>query len=148
MTRWARAGVRATPAEAEQRRRHLARRRAEHRAMLDEARHGWALGRVRPWYITMALDLRGLDGPEVDEACGVQEPGVDLWEQGELYPTFEQLCALAELTDMLPKWFVMDHRPGLADGSTARFHIRNYEPPPPPVLTFSAAALRAAGIVQ
>lgn len=37
-------------------------------------------------------------GEWVDVACGVQEPAVDRWEAGLLYPTWEQLCKLAVLT--------------------------------------------------
>jgi hypothetical protein len=42
-----------------------------------------------------------LEGPEVDIACGAKEPDVDRWEEGELYPTWEQLVLLAELTGHL-----------------------------------------------
>src|SRR5687767_4113086 len=33
-----------------------------------------------PARITMALDMRGLDGADVDTQCGAAEPDVDLWE--------------------------------------------------------------------
>lgn len=55
----------------------------------------WRAGRVIPHRITMALDLHGHHGPQVDAACGVEEPAVDMWEAGTLYPTWEQLQALA-----------------------------------------------------
>lgn len=58
-----------------------------------------------PWRITTALDLRGLDGPEVDQACGVEEPAVDQWEAEELVPTREQVQALARLTDFPVEFF-------------------------------------------
>lgn len=64
-----------------------------------------ATGRVVPARITMALDIRGLDGPEVDEACGTAEPYVDLWECGLEVPTAEQVRLLAELTDFPVVWF-------------------------------------------
>lgn len=48
-----------------------------------------------PARISAALELRGLDGPQVDEACGVVEPAVDQWESGELIPTTAQVAALA-----------------------------------------------------
>ena len=48
--------------------------------------------------ITTALDYRGLYGPEVDEALGVDEPTVDEWESGELLPTTEDIQCLATLT--------------------------------------------------
>jgi hypothetical protein len=51
-----------------------------------------------PGRITVALDARGLKGPDVDEACGVAEPVVDLWEAGVLLPSREQVQAVASLT--------------------------------------------------
>lgn len=69
------------------------------------ARADWAAGLIAPYLITTALDMCALHGPEVDEACGVQEPTVDLWESGLVYPTWEQLCALAELTGFAPAFF-------------------------------------------
>jgi hypothetical protein len=58
-------------------------------------------GRVdaHPSRITAALNARALYGPEVDTACGVLEPAVDEWEAGTRRPTWEQLVALAALTD-------------------------------------------------
>lgn len=58
-----------------------------------------------PERITMALDRRGLDGPEVDIALGGAEPMVDEWEAGTRVPTAEQVAALADLTGMLPGFF-------------------------------------------
>uniref|UniRef100_UPI003F4933FE helix-turn-helix domain-containing protein n=1 Tax=Streptosporangium sp. CA-235898 TaxID=3240073 RepID=UPI003F4933FE len=58
-----------------------------------------------PYRITTALDSRGLDGPEVDRACGVEEPAVDQWETGELIPTREQIALLAKLTDYPTSFF-------------------------------------------
>lgn len=58
--------------------------------------------------ITCALDLRGLYGPEVDEALGVSTPlneVVDAWEAGTLVPTHDEIRRLATLTGMLPSWF-------------------------------------------
>lgn len=51
-----------------------------------------------PGRITVALDAMGLDGPEVDAACGVAEPTVDLWEDGILLPEVWHVRRLAELT--------------------------------------------------
>ena len=103
MVLWLKPGVRATPDEESEYRRKLraraARNRAAEEAGMAEARRGWARGMVRPWYISLALDARALEGPEVDLACGVEEPVVDLWEAGEIYPSFDQLCALAKLTE-------------------------------------------------
>jgi hypothetical protein len=61
----------------------------------------------RKW-ITLALDARGLYGPEVDEACGGVEPMVDRWELGELEPTAAQVVLLAELTGHPPAFFYQD----------------------------------------
>lgn len=58
-----------------------------------------------PARITAALDLCGLDGPDVDTACGAREPDVDLWETGELRPSFEQVQLLAALTDFPVAFF-------------------------------------------
>lgn len=69
----------------------------------------WRDGLVSPRAITAALDMRALYGPEVDEACGVQEPAVDQWEAGQLYPSWEQLDALARLTGFPVRFFTRDH---------------------------------------
>jgi hypothetical protein len=69
------------------------------------AKRDWEAGLIAPFLITTALDMCGLHGPEVDEACGVEEPTVDHWESGLVYPTWEQLCALAQLTGFPPKFF-------------------------------------------
>ena len=61
-----------------------------------------------PERITMALDLRELYGPEVDEALGGEEPMVDEWETGERIPTFGQVQALAELTGFLVRFFYFE----------------------------------------
>ncbi|MER6830903.1 hypothetical protein ABT352_33255 [Streptosporangium sp. NPDC000563] len=64
-----------------------------------------------PYRITTALNLRELYGPEVDRACGVEEPAVDQWEAGTLIPTREQIELLAKLTDYPPHYFYMPIRP-------------------------------------
>lgn len=71
-----------------------------------------ATGKVVPARITMALDLRGLEGPEVDVACGTAEPYVDLWECGLEVPTVEQVELLARLTDFPVSWFYRPVAPG------------------------------------
>ncbi len=143
MTRWLRAGVRADPREAAQVRQRKGRARHDRERRTEEARRAWDRGALRPWLLTMALDMRGLDGPEVDVACSVEEPMVDLWEAGEVYPTWEQLLALAELTGVYVWWFTMPHRPP-DEPTTMRFHQRGYEPPPPPILRFQTAAIERA----
>jgi hypothetical protein len=57
-------------------------------------------GPPTPARITLALDLAGLDGPQVDVACGGVEPMVDEWEAGTRVPTDAQIKALARLTGM------------------------------------------------
>lgn len=70
----------------------------------------WQRGDLRPAAITLAFDPRAVGGrnvlfrstefvgPWVDEACGIPVPGVSRWEAGLFYPTWEQLCKLAALT--------------------------------------------------
>jgi hypothetical protein len=58
-----------------------------------------------PARITLALDSAGLDGPDVDEALGVQEPAVDRWEEGVEVPTGEQVNRLAALTGFPAAFF-------------------------------------------
>jgi hypothetical protein len=121
---------------------------AASRASDERAFSRWERGEVVPHLITMALDLRELHGPEVDVACGAREPDVDRWETGELYPSWEQLRALAALTKMIPEFFT--RRDGLDDGPT-RIWICDRNRPSrsrlvevaPPVLEFTPAALAA-----
>lgn len=72
----------------------------------DSAYAAWRRGEVNPSALTMALDSRGLYGPQVDIACGVREPAVDQWEAGTLYPSWEQLQSLAALTGYPVQFFV------------------------------------------
>lgn len=58
-----------------------------------------------PSRITVALDYCAAYGPEVDEALGVAEPTVDLWESGDLTPTETDLLRLSTLTGFPPQWF-------------------------------------------
>lgn len=60
--------------------------------------------------ISMALDLCGMEGPEVDEALGVlnadgTDTVVDAWETGELEPSEEDVRRLATLTGYPVAWF-------------------------------------------
>lgn len=82
----------------------------------DSAYAAWRRGEVNPCALTMALDSRGLYGPQVDIACGVQEPAVDQWEAGALYPSWEQLLALAVLTGFPVQFFVTKHEAPLGVG--------------------------------
>lgn len=133
----------------------LARRRAAaeaertRRESLRMARAEWKAGRVRPWRITAALDLRKLYGPAVDRACGAVEPAVDLWEAGDLYPSWEQLQALSKLTEFPVGFFVRDGDPLGEEGSTIELHLKGRgktAEPEPVVLQFSHQALVNAGI--
>ena len=69
-----------------------------------------------PKRITMALDARGLYGPEVDEALGVREPAVDCWETGIVTPTSEQIARLSTLTGYAIRFFYDDDPPSLDYG--------------------------------
>lgn len=141
--RWGKAGVRLTDAKAKE-----IAQRAGHKKLLDEQAHDkalsdWWAGRVVPHLITMALDADGLYGPDVDRACLVAEPTVDRWEAGEVYPSWEQLCALAELTGKQPSWFMEAGQNHLTEwDTTMRFHAKLGEPKPP-VLRFTQAAIDA-----
>src|SRR5690606_29771885 len=112
---------------------------------LQEAHARWKAGYVVPDRITLFLDYRDLYGPEVDHACGVEEPTVDRWEAGELYPTWEQLTALAALCQVGPIVFTD------AWGTTitspificARGRGRSHVVVPDPILRFSRDALAA-----
>lgn len=66
----------------------------------DHERELWRAGKLIPWYITALLDHGGHVGPQVDLACHAQEPEVDRWEAGQLYPTWDQTVALARLLDV------------------------------------------------
>ncbi|KAF0964935.1 MULTISPECIES: hypothetical protein [Rhodococcus] len=60
----------------------------------------WQAGKLVPWYISHLLDSGRHSGPTVDIACHAEEPAVDLWEAGQLYPTWDQTVALARLLDV------------------------------------------------
>jgi hypothetical protein len=113
-----------------------------------EAKTRWLRGLVVPHRITLALDIRRLDGPGVDEACGVREPAVDLWECGTLYPEWEQLCRLALLTDFAVAFFTAPMAAGLPmllgvhrqmPGGHVLFESA---PQQRPVVAFTQAAIR------
>jgi hypothetical protein len=75
------------------------------------------------------LDAQALYGPEVDKACGAEEPDVDLWEAGKLYPTWRQVLMLAELTGNTPR-FLCTKRDTLTVADTSlRFHGHTDERP-------------------
>jgi hypothetical protein len=68
----------------------------------------WQQGKLRPWMLTRALGHR--TGAWVDHACGAREPEADLWKQGRLYPTWENLVRLSILT-YVPLTFLLDCEP-------------------------------------
>jgi hypothetical protein len=83
-----------------------------------------AAGRPVPARITIALDVCGLHGPDVDERCGTWEGNpdgdVDRWELGLAVPSGEQVRLLAELTGFPIASFYKPIQPGpiLGDGPT------------------------------
>lgn len=108
-------------------------------------RLAWEQGYVQPFVITMALDAHKLYGPEVDEACGTFEPAIDMWEAGQLYPTWDELNALADLTGNTVRFFVAQHELVPFGSTSLRFHLRKGEEmPPEPVACFTPAAILAA----
>jgi hypothetical protein len=78
-----------------------------------------------------------------------REPAVDQWEAGELYPSWWQLRALADLTGMWPVWFTDNTtKPLLADQTSLWLHMtaaerRRAEKAPPPVMTYPRHVLDA-----
>lgn len=123
--RWGRAGQRLTDAERMARAAAVglraARRRQEADAERAEARRHWEAGGLAPWRITEALGDRY--GPEVDRACGVEEPTVDHWELGIVYPRFAEVLALAQLTGYSPVWLCRPQPELLASDTSLRFHL-------------------------
>ncbi len=133
MTRWGKAGERLNPdgTRDEKRIRQLRSRaglgRVARLADQKEAYKRWRAGLVVPNRITMALNLRGLYGPDVDTACKATEPEVDQWEAGERYPTWEQLQALADLTGYTARFFTLDGDPLPVWQTSMWFHMSEAE---------------------
>lgn len=118
--KWGKAGQRLTAEQLRQRQQRRALQAVREKSALDantaEAFDMWKRGLLKPYRITTILDLRELFGPDVDKACGVEEPAVDMWEAAELYPTWEQLLALSKLTN----WPLLGFfRPEKANGAMA-----------------------------
>lgn len=130
----------------------LSLRPAWRRALRDDwAYRAWSQGLVAPYRITWALDICLLDGPGVDEACGVAEPAVDEWEAGIRYPAWEELCALADLTGFSVRFFI--RTPGIPPLLISGLSLQYHRPyggrlpgwsPPPPVPCFLPEAIAAA----
>lgn len=137
--RWFQAGQRAAADQFEarlsKRRAETARTEAAIRQGREQAHAGWLAGELIPYRITMYLDARGLEGPDVDERCLAREPQVDLWEAGRLYPSWEQLLALAELVEAPPRAFFVqlgDPAPLRWQDTTLRHHVPDERPCPAP----------------
>lgn len=137
--RWGKAGVPLTDAEARRNDHRLARAQHTRVAWQQEDRRRYDAGLLVPYRITLALDAMGLDGPEVDEACGAAEPDVDRWEAGELYPTWQQLQLLSKLTGFAVKAFFLP-APEKPMWTTLEYHMPNSEPLKPPVREFKPGA--------
>jgi len=127
VTRWGKAGVRLTDKEVEWRGRKATaeRNRSKLRRDADDriAYRLWRAGELQPYMITNALDAMGLFGPEVDRACGAEEPDVDLWEAGKLYPTWRQVLLLAKLTGKTPRFLCTRREPLQPEHTSMRFHM-------------------------
>ncbi len=80
-----------------------------------------------PARITMALDLGGHEGPEVDLAVSTFEGNpagdVDLWECGLASPSEEQVRLLSTLTGFPVPWFYKPMEPGPLLGGDGRMWI-------------------------
>lgn len=134
-----------TSRKVRERAQHAERRAREAAEREQEAYRAWEAGLVVPDRITTALDAAGLDGPEVDLACGVEEPAVDRWEAGILYLSWEELVALAELTGYPVGFFVQPVTTVITPWDTSlRFHAKlDPADAAPPVLAFTPGALAA-----
>ncbi|WP_431935853.1 hypothetical protein [Micromonospora sp. RP3T] len=75
---------------------------------------------IVPARITLALNARGLDGPDVDRAVGTYEGNpagdVDAWETGDATPTRDQVRLLAALCKMPVAFFYQPQEPWESDG--------------------------------
>lgn len=83
--------------------------------------HLLASGTVVPARITMAMDLAGLYGPEVDDRCGTfhgnPDGDIDRWEQALAVPSPEQVRLMAEATGFPIPWFYAPLEPGPTPGT-------------------------------
>lgn len=141
---WGKAGELLTSREAREQ-AAAARLRTQQRLKDEGAAHAaWEAGQVILYRITTALDINELDGPGVDEACGVKEPTVDRWEAGTQYPTWGQLCALADLTGYPVAFFTQPVTTVIrACDTSMRFHVKGALPDEEPVLAFTPVAIAA-----
>lgn len=105
------------------------------------------MGLVIPAHITAALNKWDLYGPEVDIACGAREPDVDLWEAGKLYPRWDQILKLADLTRTWPIRFMAPINTISPLETSMRFHLKPGEGLPMPVHKFTHSALVRARLI-
>jgi hypothetical protein len=144
--KWGKPGVRLTEQEIAQHGRTATARRNRRTSKDAEnlriAYQLWRAGEVKPYMITHFLDLKRLDGPEVDLACGAREPDVDLWEAGKLYPTWQQLRLLARICDVSQRFLCTPRDLLTIEQTSMRFHA-NYGPTPPRVWAFQIEAVQA-----
>lgn len=140
---WKAAGVRMTDQEVAALRARAGVRRVQREHDDRVAYQYWAAGLLEPWRITMYLNAKALYGPEVDQACGVEEPAVDLWEAGKLYPTWEQTLLLCQLVGVTPRALLAPRPPLIrVDQTSMRFHVPEADlDTEPPLLAFEPAAI-------
>lgn len=140
--RWGKHGVRLTCEQVAASNARGAVRRQNHTERdvrnTAVARRKWSAGLIVPCRITAALDSHLLFGPEVDRACKADEPDVDLWEAGKLYPRWEQVVALGELTGRHAVWFTELGHPLSVWDTSMRFHLPRHDLTPfaPPVVRY------------
>lgn len=110
---------------------------------LKAARAAWAAGQLAPYRITAALNDAGLHGPDVDAQLGAQEPAVDHWEDGTLYPTFQQFLKLVARTRRPWRYFTPPpgHTPIRLQDTTMIYHDKRVATWPDPVLAFTPEAI-------
>lgn len=129
--RWGKAGVRLTKQEARQHDAARAAKANQHRTLsradAAAAYRLWRAGMLRPYKITIGMNARGLEGPDVDIACGATEPDVDLWEAGKLYPTWRQLQLTAALLGVTPRFLCEEDQTIPMLATSMRFHVPEHE---------------------
>lgn len=132
--KWGKAGERLEPKTPERaaalRKMRASNERTKASRVVNEqtAHRLWRAGQLCPERITMLLDMHGLYGPEVDAACNAEEPEVDLWEAGKLYPRWDQVLALAALCEVTPRFLCEAPRNRMHWLETSmRFHVPHAE---------------------
>jgi hypothetical protein len=154
MTIWTKPGVRATADEARDitaKRKKAFNQAKAARARWDaELEDGWRRGKVRPYLITRALDLANLHGPDVDAMVGAEEPDVDNWEAGTLYPSLQQLRLLSEVSGFPPSFLVAETpelmSPAMFLCDRSKRGHDPFVPAAPLVAAFTPDSIRARGL--